>query len=86
MGIILALLSSFKNQALDSGLIAFGEVGLSGEVRGVSMAAQRVAEAAKLGFNTCIIPKVCMEDCSKYCNSMKIVGVNTLSDVIDYCF
>lgn len=86
LGIILALLSSFKNQALDSGLIAFGEVGLSGEVRGVSMAAQRVAEAAKLGFNTCIIPKVCMEDCSKYCNSMKIVGVNTLSDVIDYCF
>ena len=86
LGIILALLSSFKNQALDSGLIAFGEVGLSGEVRGVSMASQRVAEAAKLGFNTCIIPKVCMEDCSKYCNSMKIVGVNTLSDVIDYCF
>ena len=85
LGIILALLSSF-NQALDSGLIAFGEVGLSGEVRGVSMASQRVAEAAKLGFNTCIIPKVCMEDCSKYCNSMKIVGVNTLSDVIDYCF
>ena len=39
----------------------FGEVGLSGEVRAVNMPEQRVAEAKKLGFETCILPEVCMK-------------------------
>ena len=58
LGIVAALLSSYRNQALDSGTICFGEVGLVGEVRAVNMAEQRVLEAAKLGFQRCILPEV----------------------------
>ncbi len=57
LGIVLAVVSSFRNKPVDERLIVFGEVGLSGEVRSVSMAEQRIAEAAKLGFTVCILPK-----------------------------
>lgn len=57
LGIVLAIVSSFKNRPVDEKTVVFGEVGLSGEVRSVGMAEQRVAEAAKLGFTTCILPK-----------------------------
>ncbi|MCI7060744.1 MAG: DNA repair protein RadA [Lachnospiraceae bacterium] len=58
MGIILAILSSYRNQVIDGKTICFGEVGLVGEVRAVSMAEARVQEAAKLGFERCILPEV----------------------------
>ncbi|MBP3462167.1 MAG: DNA repair protein RadA, partial [Tyzzerella sp.] len=58
LGIVMAIVSSYKNKAIDEKTIVFGEVGLSGEVRAVSMPEQRVAEAKKLGFETCIIPEV----------------------------
>ena len=85
LGIVLAVLSSFKNQALSQKLVAFGEVGLSGEVRAVSQARQRVAEAEKLGFETCIVPQVCAEDCRKN-SGIEIVGVRTVQEVIDRLF
>ena len=85
LGIVLAILSSFRNMALSSKLIAFGEVGLSGEVRAVSMAKQRVAEAEKLGFDICILPAVCAEECRKN-SKMKIVGVGTVQDAMEYLF
>ena len=50
LGIVLALISSYKEKPIDERTICFGEVGLSGEVRAVSMAEQRVQEAKKLGF------------------------------------
>lgn len=58
LAIILALLTSYRNQSLDDETICFGEVGLTGEVRGVTMVEQRVTEAAKMGFERCILPKV----------------------------
>ena len=82
LAIIIALLSSFKNRPLNPRLIAFGEVGLSGEVRSVSMAEQRVMEAKKLGFDTCILPMVCTKGL-KSDSKMKIIGVSTIQDVID---
>ncbi len=85
LGIVLAILSSFRNVVMDSKLIAFGEVGLSGEVRAVSMAKQRVAEAEKLGFETCLVPAVCAEECSKN-SKIKIVGVATVQDAMEYLF
>nr|MCR5716652.1 DNA repair protein RadA [Lachnospiraceae bacterium] len=57
LGIVLAIVSSFKNSVVGEKITVFGEVGLSGEVRAVSLAQQRVAEAAKLGFTTVILPK-----------------------------
>ncbi len=85
LGIVLALLSSFKNTALSPKLVAFGEVGLSGEVRSVSMAAQRVAEAKKLGFDTCVLPSVCMKGL-KSDEKMRLIGVKNIQDVIDLLF
>lgn len=85
LGVVIAVLSSFKNHVLSPKLAAFGEVGLSGEVRGVSMAKQRVAEVEKLGFDTCILPYVCLEECSRG-GKIRTVGVKTVQDVIDLVF
>ncbi len=57
LGIVMAIVSSYKDTPIDDHIICFGEVGLSGEVRSVTNAEQRVREAAKLGFNKCILPK-----------------------------
>ena len=57
LGIVAAILSSYLNRPLDDDMIIFGEVGLSGEVRSVTMAEQRVQEEAKLGFHSCVLPK-----------------------------
>lgn len=85
LGIVLAVLSSFRNKALSPKLMAFGEVGLSGEVRAVSMAAQRVAEAQKLGFTACVMPKSCA-DTIRESGEMKIYGIKTVQDAIDILF
>ncbi len=81
LGIVMAIASSYKNIAIDEKTIVFGEVGLSGEVRAVSMPEQRVAEAKKLGFETCIIPEVCV-DVVKGVQGIKIVGVKNIGDAI----
>ena len=86
LGIVMAIASSFKNRAVDDKIIVFGEVGLSGEVRSVSMPALRVKEAAKLGFTTCILPEVCIAACAeevKNLKNMKLIGVSSVRDAID---
>ena len=62
MAVALALASSLLEVPPPATLAAFGEVGLAGEVRAVSMARQRVAEASKFGFRTCILPRSCAAD------------------------
>lgn len=81
LAIVLALVSGYKNRPIDEKTVVFGEVGLSGEVRAVNMPEQRIAEAKKLGFETCIIPKVCME-AAKNITGMRVIGVRTLSEAI----
>lgn len=81
LGIVMAIVSSYKNRPVDEKTIVFGEVGLSGEVRAVSMPEQRVAEAKKLGFETCILPEV-SRSMVKDIKGIKIVGVNSISDAI----
>lgn len=80
LGIVIALESSFRNVAIDDKLICFGEVGLSGEVRSVSMVDKRVLEAKKLGFEKCIIPEVSLKEV-KDIEGVEIVGVNNLSEL-----
>lgn len=85
LGIIAALLSSYRNLALDSGTICFGEVGLVGEVRAVNMAEQRVLEAAKLGFSRCILPLVNkrqLEIPSEMLNGMQVIGIQTIHEIL----
>ena len=55
--VVLALASSYRDTPVADDLVAIGEVGLTGEIRGVSSIGQRLAEVARLGFNKCIIPK-----------------------------
>ncbi|TGY88029.1 DNA repair protein RadA [Petralouisia muris] len=81
LGIVMALASSFRDIAVDEKTICFGEVGLSGEVRAVSMAQQRVTEARKLGFETCILPKVSISGLTDM-KDIKIVGVGTILEAI----
>lgn len=72
LAIVLALISSYRDHAIDEKTLAFGEVGLSGEIRAVSMAEQRVAEAKKLGFETVILPRVCLQ------SAQRITGIRLL--------
>ena len=82
MGIIMAIVSSFKNRAIDEKTLVFGEVGLSGEVRAVNMAQQRVQEARKLGYETVIMPRVNLEGMDKI-NGIKVIGVGGIGEVVD---
>lgn len=82
LGIAMAIVSGFKNKPIDDKTAAFGEIGLSGEVRSVSMIEQRVREAVKMGYTTCIIPKVC-EKQVKNIENVRIIGVASVNDAIE---
>ncbi len=82
LGIVMAIVSSYKNRPIDERMIVFGEVGLSGEVRAVNMPEQRVAEAKKLGFETCVVPEVSL-DMVKGIKGIKIIGVKTINDAMN---
>ena len=82
LGIVMAIVSSYKNQSISPGTIVFGEVGLSGEVRAVSMPEQRVAEARKLGFKTCIMPQV-SKDMLKKIEGIEVIGVKSVNQAMN---
>lgn len=81
LGIVMAIFSSYKNRPVPEDMIVFGEVGLSGEVRAVSMPEQRVSEAKKLGFKTCVIPSV-SENAVKNIEGIRVIGVRSVSEAI----
>lgn len=82
LGIVMAIVSSYKNRPIDEKMIVFGEVGLSGEVRAVNMPEQRVAEAKKLGFETCVVPEVSL-NMVKGIRGIKVIGVKNISDAMN---
>ena len=82
LGLILAIVSSFKNRPVDEKMIVFGEVGLSGEVRAVTMAQQRVQEARKLGYETVVLPRVNLEGMDPV-DGIKVIGVGGIGEAID---
>lgn len=82
LGIVLALVSSYKNRPVSEDVLVFGEVGLSGEVRAVNMPEQRVSEAKKLGFQTCILPAVSL-DAVKNIQGIKLLAVKSINEAID---
>ena len=81
LAIVMALVSSYKDRPVDEKTVIFGEVGLSGEVRAVSMAEQRVYEAVKLGFTRCIMPGVNLEKLKKR-TDIELVGVRNVKEAI----
>lgn len=81
LGIVLAVASSMKDVPIDEKTIAFGEVGLSGEVRSVTMPEQRVREAKKLGFDTVILPMSCMKQAARV-DGIHLTGVRNVREAI----
>lgn len=81
LAVVMALVSSFKNREVDPGMLIFGEVGLSGEVRGVSQAAQRVSEAIKMGFTSCLLPKSNLEKLKDE-KRIRLIGVENVREAI----
>lgn len=81
LAIALAVVSSCKDLVIDDSMVVFGEVGLSGEVRAVNMAEQRVLEAKKLGFTTVMLPKVCMKAVEEI-KGIRFLPVDTVNEAI----
>lgn len=82
LGIVLAIISSYKEMPVPDDLICFGEVGLSGEVRAVNLADQRIAEAAKLGFSRVIMPKVNLSGIRGKYSQLDLVGVENVQEAM----
>lgn len=82
LAVALSLVSGMRDKPIDEKTIAFGEIGLSGEVRAVSRAAYRVNEAARLGFTRCILPKACLKQVTDCPVGMELIGVSNLKQAI----
>ncbi|MCR5655793.1 MAG: DNA repair protein RadA [Lachnospiraceae bacterium] len=81
LAIVMALASSYKNKPIDERMAVFGEVGLSGEVRGVALTKQRVSEIKKLGFTSCVVPFANLKQ-TEDIKGIKIYGVKNIADAI----
>ncbi|MGN0485647.1 MAG: DNA repair protein RadA [Acutalibacteraceae bacterium] len=82
--IVMALVSSLKDYALRDDVLAFGEIGLAGEIRGVSHCEQRIKEAARLGFHRCIVPKNNLKNISAALKQeIEVVGVRTIREAFE---
>ena len=82
LAITASLISAFKDKAIDSDLCLFGEVGLSGEVRAVPNAASRVAEAERMGFTKCVLPKGCYKQVMNLkTTSIELVFISTVNEL-----
>ena len=82
LGIVMAIASSYKNKPVPEDAIVFGEVGLSGEVRAVTMPEQRVAEAKKLGFKTCIVPEVSVKNIGNVAG-IEVIGIKSVNQAMN---
>lgn len=82
LAIIIAMLSSYRNKPFSNRVIAFGEIGLTGEVRAVNMAEQRVMEAQKLGFEVCILPLVNKKNIKT--TTMRLIGIRNIRELTNY--
>ncbi|MBE3072395.1 MAG: DNA repair protein RadA, partial [Acidobacteria bacterium] len=87
LGVVAAVSSSARNRPVRANTAVFGEVGLAGEVRGITQAARRVREAAQMGFTRCILPRGNLDapDAGKT-DGCELVGVSNLADVLDELF
>lgn len=82
LAVVIAIASSYKNRAVPDKMVFVGEIGLSGEVRSVSMIENRVQEAKKLGFTTCVVPAGCRERV-KDIQGIKVISVANVIEAID---
>lgn len=86
LAVVFAVLSSYNNVPVPDGTVVFGEVGLTGEVRAVAMAEQRISEAKKLGYTQCVLPYANMESRKKQkraSEGIKLVGVRNVRELFE---
>ena len=85
LGVVAAMASSFLDRPVDARTVILGEVGLTGEVRAVSQMEIRVKEAARLGFNRCIIPRTNVASLTKVAK-MEISAISSLKELLENLF
>ncbi len=85
LSILCAITSSYRNKPIDPHTLVFGEVGLTGEVRGVTHAEKRIREGQKLGFKRCILPKKNLEKLPPF-EGIELIGVDQIRQVFDELF
>ncbi len=83
LSIVISLISSLKDRSIDNKTVLFGEVGLLGEIRAVNMPEYRIKEAKKLGFTTCILPKINLDKIIDR-SEINLIGVSNIREVIEY--
>ena len=81
LAVLLAIISSLRDRPLPKGLIAFGEIGLAGEIRPAPRGQERLREAAKLGFSMAIIPKANAP--RQPIEGLEVIAVDRLQDALD---
>ncbi|MEW8164610.1 MAG: DNA repair protein RadA [Candidatus Thiodiazotropha endolucinida] len=83
LAVLMAALSSFRDRPVDLGLIVFGEVGLTGEIRPVPNGQERLREAVKHGFKRAVVPRLNLP--KQPIQGLQVAGVDKLSDVLEIC-
>lgn len=83
--VVVAIYSSYTNKPVPEDTIVFGEIGLTGELRAVTMVEKRVAEAKKLGFRRCILPKSNLKEVENVKN-IAILGANSINELLSLAF
>lgn len=84
LAVAMALVSGLRDIPIDENTIAFGEIGLSGELRSVPRAQARVNEAERMGFTRCILPTACLKQINSTPGGIKLIGVKRLSDAVAF--
>lgn len=84
LAVAMALVSGLRDIPIDENTIAFGEIGLSGELRSVPRAQARVNEAERMGFTHCILPTACLKQINSTPGGIKLIGVKRLSDAVAF--
>jgi DNA repair protein RadA/Sms len=85
LGIVSAMASSFLDRPIDAGIAVFGEVGLTGEIRGISQMETRIKEAARMGFTRCILPRT-FSQVGSLEKKMEIIKINNLKELLEHLF
>jgi DNA repair protein RadA/Sms len=83
LAVALALVSSLKDKPINDKAIAFGEIGLAGELRSVTHIEARVSEANRLGFEKCILPYHCLDHIGGKFDQLELVGVKNVKQAFE---
>ena len=86
LGIVSSLASSFLDRPAAADTVVFGEVGLAGEVRGISHMDTRIREAARMGFKHCILPKTTTPTTASTEAKIKTVRIRSLRELLEHLF